>query len=673
MGNLNLTQTSLAIELSEQDWLKLAESGQYPKPRWMLNDSIEDDEWHIARNGFDIPSSQPYKRESYRILSFHKEIALGELLTNAQNSELLHDLKISFLYLSFSDAVSRPQRFLDIFNSIISLIKHTNELRINQDKPIIRHLKMISFTDTNEYLKSFGVTDEHFSHVLKISSQQNNNLSKKDWQKIQSELSITTRKVISLQSKLKNYLSNKTNNKASHYTSEYLNASKPFFDVETDIKPKEKTISNEILKLELLYTSRVIQKHSFNHSPRELFSDGHSILDSLNPPQKTKLIPAHIALHAMSNALYFVRQFGPELRGYLHSLWAAEKNAIDALKISPSRIFRNTKVIRAHAFANTCMPDALRKELKITTWEYQEAFNKLNHNWIRNNLSVEAAILLYVASMWILLASFTSGRRQSLNTLKRNCFRLSPIDGLFDITLRIPKSSERLELEDVHRPIPDLIFDYGIEFSLFVTQLEERQGYFFNEHDVYLFGKVLSLHSSSSFNHAKHHIEKTDFYKFPLSGDSIYKALCFFQDWSQSPLIENKRWYPAQHQFRRLFAVLYFNFSDDNGLEELSWFMGHSSLEQTFHYAEISPSDEWLEEAEIAIARIGSLLHRQLQADNAITEIVSQAKKSTEIVAVLEPLIKQMINEHKQKTGEEVRFSRIDGKDIFFYFCNPGR
>lgn len=672
MGNLNLTQTSLAIELSEQDWLKLAESGQYPKPRWMLNDSIEDNEWHIARNGFDIPSSPPYKRESYRILSFHKEIALGELLTNAQNSELLHDLKISFLYLSFSGAVSRPQRFLEILNSIISLIRHANELRDNKDKPIIRQLKMISLIDTKNYLKSFNVSNEHFSHVLKISSRYHNNLSEKDWQKIQSELSITTREVVSLKSKLKIYLSSKNKNKASHYISEYLNASKPFFDIEIDLKPKEKTISNEILKLELLYTSRVIQKHSFNHSPRELFSDGHSIVDGLNSPKKTELIPAHIALHAMSNALYFVRKFGSELRCYLNTLWTAEENAIHTLQISPSQIIRNTKVIRKHAFANTPMPDAL-KELKITTWEYPEAFEKLSHNWIRNNLSVESAILLYVASIWILLASFTAGRRQSLNTLKRNCFHLSPIDGLFDITLRIPKSSERLELEDVHRPIPDLIFDYGLEFSLFVTQLEERQGYVFNEDDVYLFGKVLSLHSSSSFNHANYYIEKSDFYKFPLSGDTIYKALCFFQDWSQSPLIQNKRWYPAQHQFRRLFAVLYFNFSDDKGLEELSWFMGHSSLEQTFHYAEISPSDEWLEEAEIAIARIGSSLHKQLQADEAITEIVNQAKKSTETIAVLEPLIKQMINEHKQKTGKEVRFRRIDGKDIFFYFCSPRR
>ena len=118
------------------------------------------------------------------------------------------------------------------------------------------------------------------------------------------------------------------------------------------------------MKLELLYTSRIIQKHSFNHSPRELFSDGHSILDNLNPPQKTKLIPAHIALHTMSNALYFVRKFGAELRYYLNSLWTAEKNSIDALQISPSQLIRNRKVIQEHAFANTCMPDAL-KELKI--------------------------------------------------------------------------------------------------------------------------------------------------------------------------------------------------------------------------------------------------------------------------------------------------------------------
>ncbi len=671
MKNLNFKPNSLDIELSDRELLRLAEAGQYTKPRWILNNVIDDNEWLIARNGLDIPSSPPYHRQSYMKLSFHKEIAAGELLTDPKNSELLSDIKNSFLYLNFSDSVSRPQRFLEIFNTVISLIRHSNELRNNKGKPIIRHLDKISFNDIHDYLKSFNVTHEHFLHVIAKLTLKNNDISKIYWPRIQSDLSITTRELTSLKSKLRTYLQKQTINSASHYTSEYHNASQTPFDIEIDLKPKEKTISNEISKLEVLYTSRMAQKHSFNHSPRELFSQGFAILGSLKPSEKTQLIPAHIALHTLSNALYFVRNFGLELRRYLKLLFNAEKNAINDLNISPSQIIRNTKLIRKHAFTNTFIPNAL-KELKITAWEYQEAFENLNHKWMRNNLSVEAAILLYVASMWILLASFTASRRQSLNTLKRNCFRQSPIDGLFDITLRIPKNSKRLELEETHRPIPDLIFDYGIEFSLFVTELEERQGYSFDEDEVFLFGKVLSLHSVSSFNHANNEIEETEYYKYPLSGDTIYKAICFFQDWIQSPLIDNKRWYPAPHQFRRLFAVLYFNFSDDTGLEELSWFMGHSSLEQTFHYAEIAPDDIWLEEAEISIAKVGASLHKQLNADTKITEIVNQAKESSDTVIILEPLIKQMITEHKQKTGEEVRFKRIDEENIFFYFCTPG-
>lgn len=66
----------------------------------MLNDSIGDNEWLIAKEVDLISSAPPYNRECYRILSFHKEIAPEELLTNEQNSELLHDLKSSFLYLT---------------------------------------------------------------------------------------------------------------------------------------------------------------------------------------------------------------------------------------------------------------------------------------------------------------------------------------------------------------------------------------------------------------------------------------------------------------------------------------------------------------------------------------------------------------------------------------------
>lgn len=661
------TETSAVIVKNNSKQNKFE---RYEKPRWMLNDSITDYKWFIARNGMDIPTSKPFPKESYRILSFNKEIAPDDLLTSKANRYLLTDIKNSLLYLSIIEKVSRPQRFIEIVETIVNLIKHTNELRTSAGKPHIRRLSMIRFNDLNNYLESFQISYDLYSKALKIISSQKNYPEKKEWLQIKNTLSITSRELTTLKNKIRNYLNSQAENKASHYTAEYCNACQPHFDTENALKPKQKTIYNAISNLEMLYASRIAQEFPFPHSSRELFSDGIAIFDDTTAPNKTKLIPSNVALHSISQALHFVKNYGLELRSFIQALTDSEKVAIQELKIVPSKVVRTTKAIRSYAFNNTRMPNAIKK-LKITTWEYDTPFENLKHDWVRDNLSVGAAILLYIASMWILLGSFTAGRKLSLNTLKRNCFSQSPIDGLFDITLRIPKSSERLELEDVHRPIPDLIFDYGIEFSLFVSQLEERQGYFLNEEDVYLFGKVLSLNSSSAFNHNSK-IEKTDFYKYPLSGDTIYKALCFFQDWSQSPLIDNKRWYPSSHQFRRLFAVLYFNFSDDQGLEELSWFMGHSSLEQTYHYAEILPNDDWIEEAEITIAKIGATLSKFILADKAITKLVNKARKSSETILVLEPLIRKLIDDHKLKTGEEVRFKKIDGNDIFFYFCTPG-
>lgn len=246
---------------------------------------------------------------------------------------------------------------------------------------------------------------------------------------------------------------------------------------------------------------------------------------------------------------------------------------------------------------------------------------------------------------------------------RRNCFRISPVDGLFDLVLRIPKSSERLELEEVHRPIPDLIYDYGLEFASLACDLEERRGHIAEESKLFLFGGILSTRSMAASRSMG-----GDVYSFPLSDDYINDAIAIFQDWTESPLINGKRWYPVTHQFRRLFAVLYFNFSDEVGLEELSWFMGHSNLDQTFHYAEIAPTEEWMEEAESTIAKIGALLHKSINGDDQVKKIVEQARKTSSVSTVLEPLVRDLIKEHKTETGQEVRFCKIDGQEVFFYF-----
>ncbi len=139
-------------------------------------------------------------------------------------------------------------------------------------------------------------------------------------------------------------------------------------------------------------------------------------------------------------------------------------------------------------------------------------------------------------------------------------------------------------------------------------------------------------------------------------------------DWVESPLIDGKRWYPRIHQFRRSFAVLYFNFSDGEGLDELSWFLGHANLDQTFHYAEISPTSEWIEEAILTIAKIAASLDKKINADDDIKEIVDQARVASNISTVIQPLVQKLIAEHKEKTNQEVRFCRIENEDVFFYF-----
>ena len=658
-------------DVSGSEIIDCLKNAKYPKPRWMLNKSVNDHEWIIAKVGMDL--SNVINSKNSRKLSFKKRISPNEYLTDRANEPLLTDIINSILYLNITGNISRSERISDIFNAMIHLIRHANEIRVMQGKASIRSLEMIKFHDVESYLSSFNVEMQVFEQALTLVIEREYSLESIKWNEIKNKLQLSTREFASLKHKLGKYLKSRHNilNKASHYTAEYTNANSKDFDIEFDLSPSEKTISNEISKLESLYTSRTAQRYPFKHPVTEMLSDGSALFEQMTNSIKTSLIPVNIALHALSKALFFVRNYGPSIHELVKDLSISEKVSINTLGITPSQVVRNTSKIKSHAFNHTKISTSL-SDLNITSWETEGSFENIKHDQLRKELSVGAVILLYVASMWIILASFTAGRKLSLTNLKRNCFQQSPIDGLFDIIMRIPKSSERFELEDTYRPIPDLIFDYGIEFASFVSSMEERQGYFFNEADVFLFGRILSLHSYDAFGHSNTDTNEDPVHKYALSGETIYKAICFFQDWTESPLINGKRWYPSNHQFRRLFAVLYFSFSDESGLEELSWFMGHSSLEQTFHYAEVNPSDEWIDEAEATIASIGASLRQTINADKTITNIIGDARQSSSIELVLEPLIRSMVDEHKLKTGQEIRFYKIDDKEVFFYFYTPG-
>jgi len=630
----------------------------YSKPSWMLNESVFDTTWVMGRTGYALEDNQNLTLS----LSFSREVSHNELLTDKINQSLLEDVRNSLLYLNTKGKITRAERTRDILHTACHLILHANELQdLTKQKPI-RSLTEISFEHIKDYLLSFKVERHDFDKCLDIILKRWNSKSEIDWDLLKQSTTLTTRQFESLKVKLTKYLESHHKGFRSKvgYTPQHPNACAIEFDIDRDLAPKVKTISNEISKLHTLYTARPSQKYKFRHAAQDLFSSGYTIFDEMVESERTPLMPVEIALHTLSSALHFVRTYGLPLRKYLSALSKAEKVLIDSNGVREH--LNNFIEYQRIAFENTPIPDTLH-DLNITSWRYENML-ELYKNDFSDGIPVAIAVRLYIASIWILVASFSAARTTSLLTLRRNCFVQSPIDGLFDLILRIPKSSERWELEEVHRPIPDLIYDYGLEFAAFVSEIEDRRGLVCDDKESYLFTRALNARSST----ASTYIKETNEHQKSFGRDTLDDCLDTFLDWIESPLTGGKRWYARTHQFRRFFAVLYFNLTDEEGLDELSWFLGHANLDQTFHYAEVAPTDEWIEEAELAIARIGASLNKHVNADDDIRAIVNKARKTSNVSTVIEPLVQKLISEHKEKTNQEVRFCRIEGVKIFFYF-----
>ncbi len=634
----------------------------YPKPSWMLNESVLDNTWKMAKTGHEVENGQSLNSHSQQ-LSFARVISHNELLTDKINQPLLEDLRNSLLYLNTKGKITRAERTGDILRSACRLILHANELQTSKNQKPIRSFTEISFDHLKDYLQSFKVEMQDFEKYLDIILKRWNSKSEIDWYFLKQSTTLTTRQFDSLKDKLIKYLESHHegfSKESGGYIRKYLNASLIEFDIDYDLAPKAKTISNEISKLHALYTARPSQKYKFRHDVQNLFSSGYTIFNEMVESKKTPLMPVKTTLHAMSSALHFVRTYGPSFREYLSSLSKAEKAIIDIRGVTASA--HDKKEIQRKAFEDTPMPAPL-KELGITSWGYKNDIDIYNNDF-SDGIPVQVAVRLYISAIYMLIASFAAARTTSLLTLKRNCFVQSPIDGLFDLILRIPKSSERWELEEAHRPIPDVIYDYGLEFAAFVTKIEERRGLFDDDKESFLFPRSLNARSLT----ASLYKTETNIHLNPLSDDWLEDCFDTFFDWIESPLTDGKRWYARTHQFRRFFAVLYFNLTDGEGLDELSWFLGHANLDQTFHYAEVAPTDEWIEEAELTISKIGASLNKHINGDDDIHAIIHQARKASNVSTVIEPLVQKLIAEHKEKTKQEVRFCRIEGENVFFYF-----
>jgi len=422
--------------------------GFYPKPSWMLNESVFDTTWVIARTGHALAGNQNLSGN----LTFARKVSHSELLTDKINQPLLKDVRNSLLYLNTKGKITRSERTGDILKTACHLILHANELQDLKSLNPIRSLTEISFEHIKSYLLSFKVERSDFDKCLDIILKRWNSKSEIDWDLLIQSTTLTNRQFESLKDKLIKYLGSHHEGFSAEagYTPQYPNACVIEFDIDRDLAPKAKTISNEISKIHALYTARPSQKYKFRHAAQKLFSSGYTIFDEMVEPKKTPLMTVEIALHTLSSALHFARTYGPPLREYISSLHKAEKVLIDS---NGARAHSNNFIeYQRVAFENTDIPDAFN-DLNLIAWRHRGEFDPYQNDF-SDGISVAIAIRLYIASVWILIASFSAARTTSLLTLRRDCFVQSPIDGLFDLILRIPKSSERWELEEIHRPIP---------------------------------------------------------------------------------------------------------------------------------------------------------------------------------------------------------------------------
>jgi hypothetical protein len=113
--------------------------------------------------------------------------------------------------------------------------------------------------------------------------------------------------------------------------------------------------------------------------------------------------------------------------------------------------------------------------------------------------------------------------------------------------------------------------------------------------------------------------------------------------------------------------------TDETGIDELSWMLGHDALETTFGYAELD-DDVWLEEAIRCIAERAKHLHSNIVlSDDVEDAIKNHSEVEIDVNLQLETQIYQAINERIKETGETFHFKKNENNKIYFYFSKGSK
>jgi hypothetical protein len=525
-------------------------------PDWVHPQSTAS-EWLVPRTGFKLDPTQTPTSSKYAKVNFNYKFCDNSQATDAIWNLLSLDLKSSAIALIESSTSKRPNSLTDFIRTAFEIVDHVLESKL-RSSPTPR---IITLTDiSTHHIKSFLEAHDLAFMGINITA-------------VNSELGSTTRNRQNITSKIatmdipsitkKILIQKLKNTNATTYGREFKSACN--LD-ETEHSLSISTIQNKCTNLSYLHTIKEHQAYKFEIGKHEITEVLNSVSEGFLEKNQTPLMPTNIAFHYISHAIKFHRDYAPLLRKYIQDLDNHYTSNIHST-YAESTIKSNVHTFRRQTFDAVPMPVEL-KSLNIKTFGKSSSGRGPLECYaeLRDHISTNELIGFYAITTRILIHTFTACRLLSAALLDKDCLTLSKMDGLWDIKLKTPKTSNSNELEIIKRPIPKVIWDFIYEYISFME----------NRHRG-----MTSIWPSDARKDTDRN-EQTN-----------RKLLDQYSDWIEVPLIDQNRWYARPHQFRRFFAAFFFYLGEGTNIEPLRWMMGHIEPSVTLYYADISTQPDW--------------------------------------------------------------------------------
>jgi hypothetical protein len=600
---------------------------QIVRPNWIHPLSTQM-EWYLPRTGITVSASEDPASSRYVKVSFNYQLFDKSSTSDQVWKLFVRDLQSSAIALIESSKSKRPNALYHFVRTAFEIVDHVYEARHHSGQASkILTLSDISLDDIKSFLEAHDLT------FMGINIPQ-----------LDLQLGATPRNrenIISLISGMntpritRKIIIQKLKNSRADINREFICAYSGAEEEEGNLSVS--TIQNKCTNLIYLHSTKEQQAHRFEIGAHEISDALNSISSSFVEKNQTPLMPTNIAFHYISNAIIFHRDYAPHIRKYIKQLDEHYEKEIIA-KYAASTIRSNVHTFRKQTFEAVPIPKEIR-HLNIKTYGKSSSSRggiKCN-SILREHISTDELIDFYAITTRILIHTFSACRVSSASLLDHNCLTLSKLDGLWDLKLKIPKTSKSNELEIIKRPIPKVIWDFIYEYIGF---MEDRHP------------GMTSIWPSTAHK-GKDRNETT-----------LRKILDQYSDWIEIPRTGKARWYARPHQFRRFFAAFFFYLSKGTEIEPLRWMMGHIEPNVTLYYADISSQPDWERDTlefltDFLEGSVGKdvLVDEELLADFAQCELELKIGDQT------------LLSEHLQNLAShrEIKIKILNEQKIFVY------